>query len=132
MKSRTVGQKDDLLMTLTIKSQQHPSFYLPDTDQWGFIGDPVAFYLIQLQKKAGDKYVNIKLPGHLDNIPNFRLDTVGPNQERRLDFALYILQSYIKGEYRVRVLCKLSLYNHLKDRYSNWTYFTCIKDINPF
>jgi len=67
---------------------------------------------------------------HIDNLPTLSMDTVFYNQDRQLSLPHYILYHYSQGEYRIRVLCRFSMFNKLKDRYSNWTYFACNKDID--
>jgi hypothetical protein len=127
--SKEIIQVEDLQISLTIKSDMSPFLLLPDNESWGFLSSIESFYLIQIQKMSGDKYIDMPSGGHLDNVPTFSLDTVYNKQYRQLSFPIRILYSYTKGEYRIRVLCRFSMYNKLRDRYTDWVYFSCINDI---
>jgi|SRR6185437_7917427 len=127
--NKEVRQADDLNISLTIKSTVRPFVLLPDNESWGFLSSIEGFYLIQIQKKAGDRYIDMPQQGHLDNVPTFSLDTVYTNMRRELSFPLQMLYEYRKGEYRIRVLCRFSMYNRLKDKYTDWVYFSCKNDI---
>lgn len=129
IQNKEISRRDDLKISLIINSFRHQSLLLPDADSWGLMSSHDAFYLIQIQRKAGDKFVDLDIPGHLDLVPNLTMDTLKYNQERKLNFAIYILTHYTKGDYRMRVLCRFSALNDLQDKYSNWIYFTCKNDI---
>ena len=128
-KSKEIKQASDLEMTLTIKSYLKQTVYLPGVDLWGLPSTVAGFYIIQVQKRADKNYNNLHIRGALDNIPSFNTDRLHFGHEKELTFPLNILYEFTKGEYRVRVLCRFSTLNKLRDRHSNWTYFTCDSDI---
>ena len=127
--NKEVSQANDLNISLTIKSTIKPFVLLPDNESWGFLSSIESFYLIQIQEMSGGTYVDIPRKGHLDNVPTFSMDTVFNGMHRELSFPIHILYRYTKGEYRIRVLCRFSMYNRLKDRFTDWLYFSCKNDI---
>jgi len=130
IQKKEISHMEDMNISLGIKSYRRQYFLLPDNESWGFLNSIEGFYLIQVQKKSGDKYLDMSPYGHIDNLPTLSMDTVFYNQDRQLSLPHYILYHYSQGEYRIRVLCRFSMFNKLKDRYSNWTYFACNKDID--
>jgi len=128
-KSKEIKQADDLRMTLTIKSCLKQTVYLPGIDLWGLPSSVDGFYIIQVQKRSEGKYNNLHIRGALDNIPSLDTEKLHLGEEKELAFPLSMLYQYSKGEYRVRVLCKFSMLNKIRDQYSNWAYFSCDNDI---
>ena len=128
-KSEKIRQSNDLKMTLTIKSHLQQTVYLPEVDLWGLPSSVDAFYVIQIQKKSSGTFVDLHVRGNIDNIPSFNTDKLHFREEKELSFLLYTLCDFSKGEYRVRILCKFSTLNKLRDKYSNWAYFKCDDDI---
>ena len=104
IKSKEINNADDLNMTLAIKSCLKQTVYLPGVDLWGLPSSVNGFYIIQIQKRTGGEYVNLHIRGNIDNIPSFNTDRLHFGDEKQLDFPLYILWEFTKGEYRVRVL----------------------------
>jgi hypothetical protein len=130
IQNKEISHMKDLNISLAIKSYRHQYFLLPDDESWGFLNSIESFYLIQVQKKSGDKYLDMSPEGHIDNVPTLSMDTVFYNQDRKLGLPCHIIYHYSQGKYRIRVLCRFSMFNKLKDRYSNWTYFACNREID--
>ena len=103
---------------------------MPKQDEWGVIGAYPGFLMIQVQKKEGNKYVNMRhLIARIDNFPLVDIDTLFMNQERTFKFPISELYHYGKGQYRVRVLCTFADLNPVKDTYTRRAYFNCDREI---
>jgi len=128
--NKEIKTADDLTIVLTIKSLQNRLLKIPRQDEWGVIGAYPGFLMIQVQKKGGNKYVNMQhLVDRIDNIPLVDIDTLFMNQERTFKFRIGDLYHYGKGQYRIRVLCTFADLNPIKDTYTKWAYFICDTEI---
>jgi hypothetical protein len=124
----TVARLEDMKITLVLQSERHECFLLPDQESWGFPHSIEGFYWIEMQEKLGDHYVDIDFQGHIDNIPTLSMDTVCYHHHRELPYPVYTLFPFSPGEYRIRVLCRFSMYNNLKDKYTDWVYLVYKSD----
>jgi hypothetical protein len=130
-KNKEIMQPGDLKMTLTIRSFMKQTVYVPAVDLWGLPSSVDGFYIIEIQKRLGKNYGDLHIRGAIDNMPSFNTDRLHFGDKKELAFPINTLSQFTKGEYRVRVQCKFSALNKLRNRYSNWAYFTCNRDIPP-
>jgi hypothetical protein len=80
---------------------------------------------------VGGVFKEVSFDTKLDYIPDLSVDSLGHGDSITTNtFPIADLFRPDKGSYRARVLCKFSTLNPgMKDIFSKWVYFTCIKDI---
>ena len=132
MPIKKIKNANDLEITLTITSNQKRIIELPKRGDWGYIDDKSNYFDIQIQKKKGGHYYDMpSARGLIDNLPLSDVDTLLQGQHEKFGFSIALLYHYLKGEYRIRVFCRFSIWNKLNDQYSNWTYFNCGNEVVP-
>ena len=126
IRNKEASKTSDLNISVIIDANTKDSVRLPREMVWGYFPAYQGFLEMQVQKKTGTVYYNLKNGiDRIDNYPVSTFDTLTTGHPLTFDFDAGGLYIYEKGEYRIRVLCRLSLLNPHKDIYSNWIYFSC-------
>ncbi len=131
MPKRDIDTFPDLRVNVEISSGSKENLLIPHDDRWANIGDSTGFLCVQVQKKEGDKYKEVISPTLIDNLfLSDKVDTLKANEKHTSTFDIWSLFPFFdKGEYRVRVFCKMREYNG-DNSYSNWVYFNCTKKVS--
>jgi hypothetical protein len=130
--SQNVSHGYEMSLSVRIISKWQKPIAVPRDLSWGQLTAPnFAFLYIELQRKVGGKYKEVSLNATLDNFGSVEVDSLYQGDSvASSDFSMAGLTKYPIGDYRVRVLCRLSAFNPgMKNIYSNWVYFRCVKDI---
>lgn len=124
-----IQTSNDLRVDVSVKSNQILPLIMTKDAALGYVNEKIGFFRVQVQQKIGGKYIDIKHHGLIDNAPT-DLDTLYKGDLRKFDLSIRLLYHFIKGDYRIRILAAFSILNpSIKDSYSNWSYFTCKKEI---
>ena len=75
------------------------------------------------------KFVDEPLLARLDNSMEEDIDTLRTNDSKDWSFEIFRINTFTKGKYRIRFFVALSVFNPVRDVYSDWYYFTCSRDI---
>lgn len=134
--NHNVSNDYDMVLSARFMSKWQEAIAVPRRLNWGLLGDSVIndFFLVEIQMKIGEIYKKISLDGRIDNLPADPVDSLYEGDSVFANsFSIDDLFNYKIGSYRVRVLCRLSVFNPgMKDIYSNWAYFRCVKDRKHF
>jgi len=130
MTNHHIEKDADLFLYFSITSNQRQILIIPKRNNMAYIDKGSGFYLIQCQKKIASKYIDLSGNSHIDNLPLIDFDTLHMNDTRKFGMPMHLLYNYTKGQYRIRILATLSSLNKNHDRYSDWLYFDCIRDIH--
>jgi hypothetical protein len=119
---------DKALLILQIINKSKTIIKVPDLLYWGLPKDPIADFILEMEKKGFENtFTAIEIPDEFHHtIVEPYLTELKRNEIRRdtTDLAFYFKYKLPKGEYRVRVLYKISRYNNeINDFYSKWNKF---------
>lgn len=129
---KTVSDAKDMMLTAIIVSHYTKVVVVPDEDLWGEVHGYGGFLSIEVQKKVNGQYDDYRLDAHLDPLPISHPDSLRTNDSKNWSINIAKLFNFVKGEYRVRSIGRLSHYNTLHDIYSDWFYFVCTQKIDAF
>jgi hypothetical protein len=128
----TITASKDLLLTISIKSNTNKKIVIQKYISVGKIQDSSGFISLQLQKMEGQTYKDVKPHGDGDYFaPYDKTDTLQSGEQRDITDNISLITIPYKGKYRIRAVCFFSVYNEMKDVYSDWLYFNCEKPIYP-
>jgi hypothetical protein len=123
---KTASYIEDLVLSIKVKSKTNKKIIVPKYISVGFMYDSSGFICIQVQKKTGNTYEDLKPRRHMESLlPDDVFDTLSINDstETGVNISGFSVPCY--GSYRVRVLCFFSAYNEMPDVYSDWLYYSC-------
>jgi hypothetical protein len=112
----------EFIIRVNIQNKRKGDLILEKPELWSFVGDPNGFCLIQTQRKENGVFVTLEPQACVDGISPSN-DTLISNDARSFTFPVQRLYRYIRGQYRMRVLIKLSDLNPIPDVYTDWLYF---------
>ena len=131
--SKVMSSYKDMIANVYIKDYKKDSIKIPLHSHIysSILNEFDTDFLFIVEKKGKKKYSSLKLTtfigDHIFYIP-------GDYDYLKFGDSLYIqyddwgnLYNYEKGQYRIRVIFKVSNLNNLKDVSSKWIYFTVIK-----
>ena len=129
MPQKEVSTANHLVIDFQITSHKGTPIEVPVQDVLGFILYHDGFIAIRVQRQINGKYVDAPIASSVDSYPGVEIDTLHTNDSKHWSFDISMLHQFIKGNYRIKALARLSLLNPMKDVYSSWHYFKCVKDI---
>jgi hypothetical protein len=129
MPRNDIFKPDDLVLNIKITSQKKGIIEVPVQDVFGYVQDHSGFIAMQTQNKIEGKYTDLPLRTRIDNIPGVNIDTLRTNDSKVWTYGISGIWKFNKGDYRIRVLARLSILNQATDVYSDWYYFSCKDDI---
>jgi hypothetical protein len=90
-----------------------------------------SFLLVEIQKEISGIFKEVSGAEKIDYFPDESVDSLRKGDSITTDaFSIAGIFRSNKGSYRVRTLCRFSKLNPgVKDVYSNWVYFKCVKDV---
>jgi hypothetical protein len=129
MPEKEVSTADNLIFDFQITSHKRTPIEVPVQDVLGFILYHDGFIAIRIQRQINGKYVDAPIASSVDSYPGVDVDTLHTNDSKHWSFDISMLHLFVKGNYRIKALARLSLLNPMKDVYSSWYYFKCVKEI---
>ena len=127
-----VTNEYDLELSIRIKSKWQRPIAIPGIFTWGILRySNFSFLLVEIQEEVSGVFKEVSIDEKIDNIPDLSVDSL-QNGDSITAKAFSIYGAFIpsKGSYRTRVLCRFSMLNPaMKDIFSNWVYFRCMKDV---
>lgn len=127
-----VTNEYDLVLSARITSKWQKPIAIPGRFTWGILRySNGSFLLVEIQKQISGIFVEVSLDEKIDYFPDESVDSINKGDSKSTNaFSIAGIFKSNKGSYRVRVLCRFSELNPgIKDVYSNWVYFRCVRDV---
>lgn len=121
----------DFVLEIQLKSYKQEPLIFYKYPEPGFVVRQMGALCIQVQSKAGTSYVDIPDRGSIDSYSD-GTDTIKSGEVRSYELPITMMYHQLpRGTYRVRILLAFSLLNlRVENKFSNWVYFKCEKDID--
>ncbi|HEY6436107.1 MAG TPA: hypothetical protein VIY47_05930, partial [Ignavibacteriaceae bacterium] len=117
------------MIQIEITNNSKKEILIPDLLYWGILNDPVADLILEIQRQNDqNEFSSYEIPDNYH--PSFEpmsLTKLPPDGIRRdtVDVSFFFSYNIPKGNYRVKVLYKISNHNKFEnDVPSNWAKFS--------
>lgn len=116
-----------VVLLLKMRNHSNKTVKIPKKLRQGLYKDEATDFLIELERKSDDgTYISEKIPD--DYLPGYdKLELIDLKSKdsitSRVNIAFFYAFNFPRGNFRARVLFRVSKHNSLKDIYSNWVEF---------
>ena len=106
------------------KSKKPIVIVVPEDLNYGLNSDPLADFIVKIEKKGRDSLFRpFEIPvNYFPQVSDEKFSQIKNNESFKsgLDVATFFGYRIPVGNYRIRLLYKISKHNKIKDVYSNW------------
>jgi hypothetical protein len=127
-----VTNEYDLVLRARIISKWRKPIAVPASFTWGILRySNNGFLLVEIQKEISGIFKEVSGDEKIDYFPDESVDSLSQGDSITTNaFSIAGIFKSNKGSYRVRTLCRFSKLNPgIRDFYSNWVYFKCVRDV---